>query len=119
MKESIFDLNNIRIEISFKSFEELRQRLFFCQNNNISKINIPCKNNLKKDFLLDSIKISRQEFPDIDVIPHFSILHEFKKNKINTLVSFMEFLKAVKGFDCNEVLRYNLYCIHKFQLLNF
>ena len=104
MDEIIFELTSIRIEIYFKSFDELRHRLSFCQNNNISKINIPCKNNLKKDFLLDSIKISREEFPDIDVIPHFSILHEFKKNKINTLVSFMEFLKAVKGFDCNEVL---------------
>ena len=48
MNEDIFELTSIRIEISFKSFDELRHRLSFCQNNNIYKINIPCKNNLKK-----------------------------------------------------------------------
>ena len=104
MKEFMFDLTNIRMEISFKSYEELRFKLSFFQNNNIHKINIPCKNNLKKDFLLNSIKISRQEFPSIKVIPHFSILHEFKRNRINTLNSFIEFLKVVKSLDCNEVL---------------
>ena len=104
MKEFMFDLTNIRMEISFKSYEELRFKLSFFQNNNIHKINIPCKNNLKKDFLLNSIKISRQEFPSIKVIPHFSILHEFKRNRINTLNSFIEFLKVVKSFDCNEIL---------------
>tara|TARA_Y100001968_G_scaffold226748_1_gene209512 strand:+ start:837 stop:1682 length:846 start_codon:yes stop_codon:yes gene_type:complete len=104
MKEIIFDLTNIRTEISFKSFEELRSILSFYQNNNLEKINIPCKNNIKKDFLLNSIRISREEFPNIDVIPHFSILHEFKKSRLNTLNSFIEFLKAVKELGCNEVL---------------
>ena len=104
MNEIIFDLTNIRIEISFKSYEELRLKLSFLQNNNIYKVNIPCKNNLKKDFLLNSIKILREEFPLIDVIPHFSILHEFKRNRNNTLNSFIEFMKVVKGFGCNEVL---------------
>ena len=104
MKEIIFDLANIRTEISFKTFEELRILLSFCQKNNMYKINIPCKNNLKKDFLLNSIKISKEEFPLIEVIPHFSIAHEFNRNRINTLNSFVKFVKAVKSFGCNEVL---------------
>ena len=104
MKELLFNLNDIRIEISFKSFDELRKILSFYQKNNLYKINIPCKNALKKDFLLESIKISREEFPNIDIIPHFSILHEFKKNRINTQESFYNFLHAIKNLGCKEIL---------------
>ncbi len=104
MKDFLFDLNNIRIETSFKSFDELRKILYFYQSNNIYKINIPCKNRLRRDFLLESIRISKEEFPSIDIIPHFSILHEFKNNRINTQDSFLEFLKAVKYLGCKQVL---------------
>ena len=104
MKKLIYDLNNLRIEISFKSFDELRLILSFCQQNKLKKINIPCKNNLKKDFLLNSIRISREEFPNLDLIPHFSILHEFKRNRVNTIESFIEFFNVVKRLGCNELL---------------
>ena len=104
MKDILFNLSNIRIEVSFKSFEELRMILSFCQSNNLYKINIPCKNSLKKDFLLESIKISREEFPNIDIIPHFSILHEFKRNRINTQDSLLNFLRAVKYLGCKQIL---------------
>jgi len=104
MKDILYNLNNIRIEISFKSFDELRNILSFCQRNNLYKINIPCKNGLKKDFLLESIKIIKVEFPNIDIIPHFSIQHEFKRNRINTQDSFLKFLKYVKYLGCKEVL---------------
>ena len=104
MYNILFDLNNIRVEISFKTFDELRSILSFYKKNNINKINIPCKSNLKKDFLLSSIKISRDEFPEIDIIPHFSIQHEFKKNSFNTMNSFIKFLEAVKNIGCTEAL---------------
>ncbi|WP_413677648.1 hypothetical protein [Prochlorococcus sp. MIT 0916] len=104
MKDILFKLNNIRVEISFKSLNDLRSMLSFYQKNNLYKINIPCKNTLKKDFLLESIKISREEFPSIDIIPHFSILHEFRKNRINTQNSFIKFLEVTKSLGCNEVL---------------
>ena len=104
MKDILFNLNNIRIEISFKSFDELRKILSFYQKNNLYKINIPCKNGLKKDFLLDSIKISREEFPNIDIIPHFSILHEFKRNRINTQASLNNFVHVIKNLGCKELL---------------
>ncbi len=104
MSEILFNLNNIRLEISFKSLDELRSILSFYNRNNLQKINIPCKNSLKKDFLLNSIKISREEFPSIDIIPHFSILHEFKRNRINTKDSFIRFLEFVKYLGCKEVL---------------
>ena len=104
MKENLFNLNNIRIETSFKSFDELRRLLTFYSSNNLYKINIPCKNSIKKDFLLQSIKISKEEFPTIDIIPHFSILHEFKRNSINTQDSFINFVKTVNYLGCKQVL---------------
>jgi len=104
MKDILFNITKIRIEISFKSFEELRRILSFYQRNDLYKINIPCKSRLKNDFLLESIKISREEFPNIDIIPHFSILHEFKRNRLNTLTSFIHFLQIVKDLGCREVL---------------
>tara|TARA_B100001250_G_C19786370_1_gene784361 strand:- start:262 stop:1101 length:840 start_codon:yes stop_codon:yes gene_type:complete len=104
MNNLLFDLSDLRFEISFKSYDELRLILSFFENNNLYNINIPCKNNLKKNFLLNSIKISREEFPTIDLIPHFSILHEFKRNRFNTQTSFKEFLQVVKYLGCNEVL---------------
>ena len=104
MRDIVYNLNNIRLEISFKSFDELRSILSFYERNNLYKINIPCKNSLKKDFLLKSIKISKEEFPSIDIIPHFSILHEFRRNSINTQASFLKFLQVVKFLGCKEVL---------------
>ncbi len=104
MNGSFFNLNNIRIEISYKSFEELRKILSFYQRHSLYQINIPCKNNLKKDFLLDSIKISREEFPDINIIPHFSIFHEFKRNRTNTQDSLIKFLQHAEYFGCKQVL---------------
>ncbi len=104
MSAKLFDLNNIRFEISYKSIDELRRKLSFYQLNNLYKINIPCKSSLKKDFLLNSIKVAREEFPCINVIPHFSILHEFKKNRLNTQDSFVNFLQTVKCHGCKEVL---------------
>ena len=104
MSNILFDKNNIRLEISFKSYSELRSILFFFQNNSISKINIPCKNNLRKEFLLNSIKIARDEFPRIDIIPHFSILHEFRRNRLNTQIYLNEFLQEIKLLGCNQIL---------------
>ncbi len=104
MNDSLFNLNNIRIEISFKSFDELRKRLAFYKSNNLYKINIPCKNSLKKEFLLQSIEIIREEYPNIDIIPHFSILHEFNRNRLNTQDSFINFLKTINSLGCNNVL---------------
>ena len=100
----LFDLNDIRLEISFKSYDELRGILSFFQKNQLNKVNIPCKNGLKKEFLLNSIRISKQEFPNIDIIPHFSILHEFRRNSLNTQKIFNDFLNYVKYLGCKNVL---------------
>lgn len=103
-KKFIFDIQKIRMEISFKSFDELRSILSFYQENGLNKINIPCKNNLRRDFLLNSIKITREEFSNINIIPHFSILHEFRRNSVNTQIALKEFLSVVQQLGCTEVL---------------
>tara|TARA_B100000965_G_scaffold374525_1_gene365880 strand:+ start:702 stop:1547 length:846 start_codon:yes stop_codon:yes gene_type:complete len=104
MNNIAFNKSIIRLEISFKSYEELRSILSFYDDNNISKINIPCKNSLRNDFLLNSIKIAREEFPNIDVIPHFSILHEFRRSSLKTRNYLNEFLQFVKYLGCNQIL---------------
>ena len=104
MNDILHNFDEIRFEISFNSFDELRTILNFYQRHNLNKINIPCKNSIKKDFLLSSIKILKDEFPNIDLIPHFSILHEFRRNRINTQESFIKFLQFVKSLGCKEVL---------------
>ena len=104
MENISFDLNNLRLEISFKTYDELRSILSFCQKNNLYRINIPCKNNLKKEFLLNSIKLSREEFPNIDIIPHFSILYEFRRNRVDTQNYLIKFLNVVKSLGCHQVL---------------
>tara|TARA_Y100001968_G_scaffold318916_1_gene349772 strand:- start:3136 stop:3984 length:849 start_codon:yes stop_codon:yes gene_type:complete len=104
MNDFLFNMNSVRIETSFKSLDELRLILSFYQRNNLLKVNIPSKNFLKKDFLINAIKVSRNEFPSIDIIPHFSIQHEFKRNKTNTLDSLIEFIQIVKHLGCKQIL---------------
>ena len=104
MNNLIYDLNTIRLEITFKSYDELRTILSFCQKKKLYRINIPCKNTLKNEFLLNSIKISREEFPCIDIIPHFSILHEFRRNSFNTKSYFNQFVQVIKDLGCKQVL---------------
>ena len=104
MNNLIYDLNTIRLEINFKSYDELRTILSFCQKKKLYRINIPCKNTLKNEFLLNSIKISREEFPFIDIIPHFSILHEFRRNSFNTKSYFNQFVQVIEDLGCKQVL---------------
>ncbi len=104
MTNYLFNLNDLRMEISFKSFIELRKILEFYEKHKLFKLNIPCKNNLKKDFLLTSIKIAREEFPQMDIIPHFSIQHQFRKTSDHTMEDFLQFLKINKYLGCSDVL---------------
>ena len=104
MNEMIFELTSIRTEISFYSFSQLRLILAFYEKNNLFRVNIPCKNNLKKEFLLNSIKIAREEFPSIDIIPHFSIQYEFEINPSNTINKLNNFLSIVGNTSSQEIL---------------
>ena len=94
--------NNYRVEISFKDFDQLKKRLDFCVNKKIYKINIPCKGNIKKDFLLEVVKFIGVKYKTLDVTYHYSFYHQFHKNKNLSYQIFLNFLEANKTFNKNN-----------------
>ena len=44
-----------RVELSFKTLNQLKNKIDFCISNKINEINIPCKGIIKKDFLIETI----------------------------------------------------------------
>ena len=73
--------NNLRFELSFKNILQLEHKLNFCKSNNINKINIPCKGVIKKDFLNETIKYIGDNYKNLDVVYHYSLYHQYTKNK--------------------------------------
>ena len=97
--------NNFRVEISFKDLDQLERKLDFCLNNKIYRINIPCKGNIKKDFLLDVIRFISVKYKNIDVIYHYSFYHQFHKNRSLSYQNFLNFLEVNKLYNkSNEIL---------------
>jgi len=97
--------NNFRVEISFKDFDQLKKKLDFCLNRKICKINIPCKGNIKKDFLLDVVKFIGVKYKKLDVIYHYSFYHQFYSNKNLSYQEFLNFLEYNKTYNkSNEIL---------------
>jgi len=97
--------NNYRVEISFKDFDQLKKKLEFCVNKKIYKINIPCKGNIKKDFLLEVVKFVGIKYKNLDVIYHYSFYHQFYNNKNISYKKFLEFVELNKIFNkSNEIL---------------
>ncbi len=104
LMNSIYKMHEFRFEVSFNTLDELRSKLSFYLNNNIYGINIPCKGNIKKIFLLQAIMICRTEFPSIKLIPHFSIQHEFDFTKDSTIRNLINFLLLSNTLECEDVL---------------
>ena len=101
---SLYKSDDLRFEISFNTIDQLRMKLSFYINNNIHKINIPSKRNIKNKFLLEAIRICKSEFPSVNLIPHFSIQHEFNQTKANTIKNFINFLRFSFRLKCDDVL---------------
>ena len=98
-------INDLRVEISFKDFNQLKKKLDFCLNKKIYKINIPCKGNIKKDFLLEVVKFIGVKYKNIDVIYHYSFYHQFHKNKNLSYQKFLNFVEVNKTYNkSNEIL---------------
>jgi len=96
---------NFRVEISFKDFDQLKKKLDFCLNKKIYKINIPCKGNIKKDFLLEVVKFIGVNYKNLDIIYHYSFYHQFHKNKNISYQNFLNFLEVNKNYNKgNEIL---------------
>tara|TARA_Y100000589_G_scaffold45670_1_gene38430 strand:- start:592 stop:1410 length:819 start_codon:yes stop_codon:yes gene_type:complete len=94
--------NEIRVEISFKDLEQLKKKLEFCLNNKIYKINIPCKGNIKKDFLREIVQFIGVKYKNIDVIYHYSLYHEFDKNRSLSYQKFLNFVELNKLYNKNN-----------------
>ena len=97
--------NNLRVEISFKDFDQLIKKLDFCLNKKIYKINIPCKGNIKKDFLLEVVKFIGVKYKNLDVIYHYSLYHQYQYNKDLSYQNFLNFLEVNETYNkSNEIL---------------
>ena len=93
-----------RAEISFKSLEQLNQKIEFLVKNNILNINIPCKGNIKKDFLFEIIEYLGVNYSNLNVIYHYSFYHQFIKNKKESYEYFLNFIDKCYSFKNKEIL---------------
>ena len=115
--------NNIRFELSFKNISQLENKLNFCKLNNIKNINIPCKGLIKKELFNSTIKYISKNFNEFNVTYHYSLYHQYSKNKAESYQYFLEFVKnsqinrnyeillvsgsnKKKNFDSVDVLAY-------------
>ncbi len=97
-------INNLRFELSFKDIPQLEKKIEFCISNNISKINIPCKGVIKKEFLNQSIEYIGEKYRDLDVIYHYSLQHQYKKNSKVSFLEFLNFIKKINYYKYREIL---------------
>ena len=85
--------NNIRFELSFKNISQLENKLNFCKLNNIKNINIPCKGLIKKDLFNSTIKYISKYYSEFNVTYHYSLYHQYSKNKEKSYEDFLDFIK--------------------------
>ena len=95
---------HLRVEISFKDLQQLKQKLDFLLNRNIYKINIPCKGLIKKEFLFDVIKYVGTNYQEAEIIYHYSLFHQFSKDKNNSLNDLLKFIKYCETYNNKEIL---------------
>ena len=86
-------INNIRFELSFKDIYQLEKKLNFCKFNNIRNINIPCKGVIKKELFNSTIKYISKNFHEFNVTYHYSLYHQYSKNKDKSYQDFLDFIK--------------------------
>ena len=86
-------INNLRFELSFKNISQLEKKLHFCKFNKIKNINIPCKGPIKKELFYSTIKYISKNFNEFNVTYHYSLYHQYCKNKKKSYQDFLVFLK--------------------------
>ena len=95
-------INNLRFELSFKNISQLENKLNFCKLNKIRNINIPCKGPIKKELFNLTIKYISENFQEFNVTYHYSLFHQYSKDKEKSYQDFLEFLKnsySCKNYD--------------------
>ena len=96
--------NTLRFELSFKNILQLENKLNYCLSNQISKINIPCKGVLKKELLNETIDFIGENYKDIDVVYHYSLYHQYSKNRENSYSEFINFIKKCIYYKNKNIL---------------
>jgi len=86
-------IDNLRFELSFKNISQLENKLNFCKLNKIKNINIPCKGIIKKDFFNSTIKYISKYHQEFNVIYHYSLYHQYSRNKEKSYQDLLDFLK--------------------------
>ena len=97
-------IENFRFELSFKNISQLDNQLNFFLLNNIKKINIPCKGSLKKEFLNKVVDYIGKNYPELEVVYHYSLYHQYSKNKENSYLEFLNFINKCNSFKVKEIL---------------
>ena len=96
--------NNIRFELSFKNISQLDNKLNFCKLNNIKNINIPCKGLIKKELFNSTINYISKNFHEFNVTYHYSLYHQYSKNKNKSYQDFLDFVKSSQNNKNYEIL---------------
>ncbi len=96
--------NNLRFELSFKNINQLENKLQFCISNKINKINIPCKGVIKKQFLNEIVEYIGENYKGLDVIYHYSLYHQYIKNRDISYINFLNFIKKCNAYNNKEIL---------------
>ncbi len=97
-------INNLRFELTFKNISQLESKLNFCKFNKIKNINIPCKGLIKKEFLDSTVKFISKNFNEFNVTYHYSLYHQYSKNKEKSYLDFLDFLKKSSSNRNPEIL---------------
>jgi len=95
---------NIRFELSFKNISQIEDKLNFCKVNNIKNINIPCKGLIKKDLFNSTIKYISKNYNEFDLTYHYSLYHQYSKNKNKSYQDFLDFVKNSQTNKNYEIL---------------
>jgi len=96
--------NNIRFELSFKNISQLEKKLNFCRLNNLKNINIPCKGHIKKELFNSTINYISKNFKEFKVTYHYSLYHQYSKNKNKSYQDFLDFVKSSHNNRNYEIL---------------
>ena len=96
--------NNIRFELSFKNISQLDNKLNFCKLNNIKNINIPCKGLIKRDLFNSTIKYISKNYNEFNVTYHYSLYHQYSKNKEKSYQEFLDFVNSSQTNKNHEIL---------------
>jgi len=97
-------IDNLRFEFSFKNISQLENKLNFCKINNIKNINIPCKGPIKKELFNSAINFIFKNFNELNVTYHYSLYHQYSRNKNKSYQDFLDFIKNSKTNGNYEIL---------------